>query len=481
MNNKEVTIDNKEIIKVTASGWLGTAMEFMDFQLYSLAAAIVFNEIFFDNENSSMAVIMAMGTYGAGYCTRLLGAWFFGRLGDKIGRRDVLFFTISLMGIASTGIGFLPTYAQVGVWAPIGLVILRIIQGFGAGAEISGAGIMTVEFAKQKSRGFVGSFVCLGTSTGTLIANGIWTIILTQCTHAELMEWGWRIPFYASFVVMIAAILIRIFIKESPVMAEKKKELAALREKMAEEAQKSGNNGNQEEINEKHAIKQASKANGTTSWKNFILAGGLRFGQAGNSGLLQTYLAAFLVTYLSVARTVPTDANMISSIISFFTIPLVGWLGDKFGRRTMYLILSGAMAIFAIPMMMMISTKDTVLITIAMIIGLNVGVQGLFSLENIMMPELFGSLHRMTFSSLAKEIAGLFATGFGPVIAASLVGMATGSWWPLALMMIFFSLCTFISAWVAPNTNNRNLNDLYNPVVDRHGKKRHFNETNEES
>lgn len=473
--NKEVTIDNKEIIKVTASGWLGTAMEFMDFQLYSLAAAIVFNEIFFDNEDPSMALIMAMGTYGAGYCARLLGAWFFGRIGDRIGRRDVLFFTIALMGIASTGIGFLPTYAQVGILAPIGLVILRIIQGFGAGAEISGAGIMTVEFAKKESRGFVGSFVCLGTSTGTLIANGIWTIILTHCTHAQLLTWGWRIPFYASFVVMIAAILIRLFIKESPVMAQKKKELAQLREELAEQAEKDPSN----KENEEQALKKAEHTNFKSSMKNFVLAGGLRFGQAGNSGLMQTYLAAFLVTYLSVARTVPTDANMIASIISFFTIPFVGWLGDKFGRRTMYLILSGAMAIFAIPMMLLISTRNTLLITIAMIIGLNVGVQDLFALENIMIPELFGSLHRMTFSSLAKEIAGLFATGFGPVIAASLVGMALGSWWPLALMMIFFSAVTFISAWLSPNTNNRDLNDLNDPVIDRHGKKRHFNETNE--
>ncbi|WP_223895405.1 MFS transporter [Lactobacillus helsingborgensis] len=478
MNNdkKDVTIDNKEIIKVTASGWLGTAMEFMDFQLYSLAAAIVFNEIFFNNEDPSMALIMAMGTYGAGYCARLLGAWFFGRLGDKIGRRDVLFFTIALMGIASTGIGFLPTYAQVGIWAPLGLVILRIIQGFGAGAEISGAGIMTVEFAKRKNRGFVGSFVCLGTSTGTLIANGIWTIILTQCNHTQLLSWGWRIPFFASFIVMIAAILIRLFIKESPVMAQKKKELARLREDMAK-SEGVGIGG--KELNEKVAYKKISQKNRRASVKNFVLAGGLRFGQAGNSGLMQTYLAAFLVTYLSVARTVPTNANMIASIISFFTIPLVGWLGDKFGRRTMYLVLSGAMALFAIPMMLMISTKNTTLITIAIIVGLNIGVQGLFSLENIMIPELFGSLHRMTFSSLAKEIAGLFATGFGPVIAASLVSMALGSWWPLALMMIFFSACTFLSAWLAPNTNDRDLNDLYDPVITKHGKKRHFNEIEE--
>ena len=128
-------IETKEMVKVAASGWLGTAMEFMDFQLYSLAAAIVFNEIFFPNTNPSMGLIMAMGTYGAGYVARLVGAFVFGHIGDKMGRRTVLFVTITLMGLASTMIGFLPTYAEVGVLAPIGLVILRIVQGLGAGGE----------------------------------------------------------------------------------------------------------------------------------------------------------------------------------------------------------------------------------------------------------------------------------------------------------------------------------------------------------
>ena len=125
-------------------------MEFMDFQLYSLAAAIVFNEIFFPNTDPSMGLIMAMGTYGAGYVARLVGAFVFGHIGDKMGRRTVLFVTITLMGLASTMIGFLPTYAEVGVLAPIGLVILRIVQGLGAGAEISGAGVMVTESAKRK-------------------------------------------------------------------------------------------------------------------------------------------------------------------------------------------------------------------------------------------------------------------------------------------------------------------------------------------
>ena len=429
------------MVKVAASGWLGTAMEFMDFQLYSLAAAIVFNEIFFPNTDPSMGLIMAMGTYGAGYVARLVGAFVFGHIGDKMGRRTVLFVTITLMGLASTMIGFLPTYAEVGVLAPIGLVILRIVQGLGAGAEISGAGVMVTEFCEKKNRGLIASLVCLGTSSGTLCANLIWTIILTMMDKQEVIAWGWRIPFYASFVVMIAAILIRLFVKESPVMAAKKKLLEEEREK-----QLAGD----------ISVRQEPKK----GKKSFIVALALRFGQAGNSGLMQTYLAGFIVTVLAMQKTVATEANIISSFVSFLTIPFVGWLGDKIGRRKMYMILSLATAIYAIPMMLLFETKDPVILTIAMVIGLNVGVQGLFALENVTMAELFGARHRVTAVSLAKEIAGLVATGFGPIIAAAAVTAMMGSWIPLAVMIIVFSLSSFFGAYVSEDTTGRDLNEL---------------------
>ena len=429
------------MVKVAASGWLGTAMEFMDFQLYSLAAAIVFNEIFFPNTDPSMGLIMAMGTYGAGYVARLVGAFVFGHIGDKMGRRTVLFVTITLMGLASTMIGFLPTYAEVGVLAPIGLVILRIVQGLGAGAEISGAGVMVTEFCEKKNRGLIASLVCLGTSSGTLCANLIWTIILTMMDKQEVIAWGWRIPFYASFVVMIAAILIRLFVKESPVMAAKKKLLEEEREK-----QLAGD----------ISVRQEQKK----GKKSFIVALALRFGQAGNSGLMQTYLAGFIVTVLAMQKTVATEANIIFSFVSFLTIPFVGWLGDKIGRRKMYMILSLATAIYAIPMMLLFETKDPVILTIAMVIGLNVGVQGLFALENVTMAELFGARHRVTAVSLAKEIAGLVATGFGPIIAAAAVTAMMGSWIPLAVMIIVFSLSSFFGAYVSEDTTGRDLNEL---------------------
>ncbi len=205
----------KDLVKAAVSGWLGTALEFMDFQLYSLGAALVFHEIFFPESSTAMALILAMGTYGAGYVARIVGAFIFGKMGDRIGRKKVLFITITMMGICTTLIGVLPTYAQIGVFAPILLVTLRIIQGLGAGAEISGAGTMLAEYAPKGKRGIISSFVAMGTNCGTLSATAIWAFMFFILSKEELLAWGWRIPFLASVVVMVFAIWLRMNLKKA--------------------------------------------------------------------------------------------------------------------------------------------------------------------------------------------------------------------------------------------------------------------------
>ena len=210
-----------DLTKAAVSGWLGTAMEFMDFQLYSLAAAIVFNKIFFPDVSPAIGLIAAMATYGVGYVARLAGAIYFGRMGDRIGRKKVLFITITLMGASTTLIGVLPTYAMIGILAPILLVVLRLIQGFGAGAEIAGATTMLAEYAPPKRRGIIASLVCLGTNSGTLAASALWALLLGVLSDEQLLSWGWRIPFLLSFVLMIFAVWLRPNLKESPVFEER--------------------------------------------------------------------------------------------------------------------------------------------------------------------------------------------------------------------------------------------------------------------
>ncbi|MBE3285234.1 MFS transporter [Enterobacter cloacae complex sp. P31C] len=420
-----------DLVKAAVSGWLGTALEFMDFQLYSLGAALVFHEIFFPEQSAAMALILAMGTYGAGYIARIVGAFIFGRMGDSIGRKKVLFITITMMGICTTLIGVLPTYAQIGIFAPVLLVTLRIIQGLGAGAEISGAGTMLAEYAPKGKRGIISSLVAMGTNCGTLSATAIWAIMFFALDREQLLAWGWRVPFLASVVVMIFAIWLRMNLKESPVF---------------------------EKVNDAETVQPDTSLGSMVKSKSFWLATGLRFGQAGNSGLIQTFLAGYLVQTLLFDKAIPTDALMISSILGFISIPLLGWLSDKVGRRLPYIILNISAIILAYPMLSIIVDKSYApgTIMLSIIVIHNFAVLGLFALENITMAEMFGSRNRFTRMAISKEAGGLVAVGFGPVLAGIFCNM-TGSWWPIVAMLVAYSAIGLVSAFLMPEVRDRDL------------------------
>ncbi len=416
----------------------------MDFQLYSLGAALVFHEIFFPEQSAAMALILAMGTYGAGYIARIVGAFIFGKMGDSIGRKKVLFITITMMGICTTLIGVLPTYAQVGILAPVLLVTLRIIQGLGAGAEISGAGTMLAEYAPKGKRGIISSLVAMGTNCGTLSATAIWAVMFFVLDSEQLVAWGWRVPFLASVVVMIFAIWLRLNLKESPVF-----------EKVSEDS-----------VLQKEIATQEGTFSAMLKSKSFWLATGLRFGQAGNSGLLQTFLAGYLVQTLLFDKAIPTDALMISSVIGFITIPLLGWLSDKVGRRLPYIIINISAIILAYPMLSIIVDKSYSASTImaSLIVIHNIAVLGLFALENITMAEMFGSRNRFTRMAISKEAGGLVAVGFGPVLAGIFCNM-TGSWMPIVVMLVCYSIIGLISAILMPEVRDRDLS-LLNDAAD---------------
>ncbi|MCU6323488.1 MFS transporter [Enterobacter quasiroggenkampii] len=420
-----------DLVKAAVSGWLGTALEFMDFQLYSLGAALVFHEIFFPEQSAAMALILAMGTYGAGYIARIVGAFIFGRMGDSIGRKKVLFITITMMGICTTLIGVLPTYAQIGIFAPVLLVTLRIIQGLGAGAEISGAGTMLAEYAPKGKRGIISSLVAMGTNCGTLSATAIWAIMFFALDREQLLAWGWRVPFLASVVVMIFAIWLRMNLKESPVF---------------------------EKVNDAQTVQPDTSLGSMVKSKSFWLATGLRFGQAGNSGLIQTFLAGYLVQTLLFDKAIPTDALMISSILGFISIPLLGWLSDKVGRRLPYIILNISAILLAYPMLSIIVDKSYApgAIMLSIIVIHNFAVLGLFALENITMAEMFGSRNRFTRMAISKEAGGLVAVGFGPVLAGIFCNM-TGSWWPIVAMLVAYSVVGLVSAILMPEVRDRDL------------------------
>lgn len=439
MSQSSVKVERStsDLVKASVSGWLGTTLEFMDFQLYSLGAALVFHEVFFPDQSGAMALILAMGTYGAGYVARIVGAVIFGKMGDKVGRKKVLFITIALMGICTTLIGALPTYQQVGILAPILLVLLRIIQGLGAGAEISGASTMLAEYAPTGRKGIIASLVAMGTNCGTLSATAIWAAMFVFFTNQEIAAWAWRLPFLASFVVMAFAIWLRMNLKESPVFE-----------------------GVQEKVNATMVQPEPTPFFSLLTGKSFWIATGLRFGQAGNSGIIQTFLAGYLVQTLLFNKAIPTDAIMISSVVGFLFIPLIGWLSDKVGRRTPYLILTFSSILLAYPTLSIIVDKTQAVstITLCLILIHNIAVLGQAAIEGITMAEMFGSKNRFSQMAISKEIGGLLATGLGPLLAGILCKM-TDSWYPIAIMLIGYSCIGFISALIMPEVRDRDLKD----------------------
>ena len=433
------TRTTRDLAKAAVSGWLGTAMEFMDFQLYSLAAAIVFNKIFFPNVSPAIGLIAAMATYGVGYVARLAGAVYFGRMGDRIGRKKVLYLTITLMGLSTTLIGAVPSYAAIGIAAPIIVVALRLLQGFGAGAEIAGATVMLAEYAPAKRRGLIASLVSLGTNSGTLAASALWALLIASLSEEQLLSWGWRIPFLASFLLLIFALWLRTNLRESPVFEERPDVV-------------DGVALSREEASERGLEKALRQRKG----KSFFLALGLRFGQAGNSGLVQTFLVGYATSTLLVSGSVPTSAIVYGSLIGFLTVPVVGLLGDRFGRRPLYIGVSVATIVLSLPLMLLITSGSTAALVSGMIVALNVGVLALFSLESVTMAELFGARTRFTQLALAKEIGGILATAIGPVVAATLTAV-THHWWPIVAMLVAYSLITLVSAALSPETRGRDL------------------------
>lgn len=423
----------KDFIKATVSCWLGTALEYVDFALYGLAAGLVFGEIFFPNVSPIVALLSSFATYSVGFIARPVGAIFFGRLGDKHGRKPILVATVTIMGVSTTLIGAIPSYAAIGVAAPICLVILRFAQGFGAGAELSGATIVLGEYAPKQHRGLIASIIGIGSNSGTLIASAVWLLVL-MLDHKDVVEWGWRIPFLCSSLIAAAALVIRRHLKETPVYEQEK--MDAGRQLMKDRRE------------HKH------------SWlhsKAFWVLLGLRIGENGPSYLAQSFVIGYVVL-LGVQRTVPTIGIFIASILGFFIIPFSGWLSDKFGRRIVYRYFCLLLILYPIPAYMLLGTRNDSIIIAVIVIGMCLASLGIFGVQAAYGVELFSVKDRYSRMALAKEFGGILSGGIAPLVASTLYKYFN-TWWPIAFYFAGMALIGFVTTFFAPETQGRNLND----------------------
>lgn len=422
---------------------IGSAMEYYDFALYSLASALIFSQLFFTAADPTVGRILAFGTYFLGFAVRPLGGLFFGSLGDRIGRKQVLLITVLLMGGASTLIGFLPTYESVGIWAPILLVVLRLCQGFGAGAEQAGAAVLMTEYAPRKRRGFFASLPFLGIQLGTILAALVFFLLLLP-SEDIVHGWLWRVPFLASVVMLGVAIWIRISLKESPEFSKLKA---------------------RDQVEEKPL-----RGLVRTSSKSVVLGIGLRLAENGGSSMYQALAVSYVVTVALATVEQPGPIGAIAlvfaAVVGAITVPIAGLLSDRFGRVKTYRGFAIFQLIMAFPTWWILSTGNIPATIAAISIALGVGAWGMFGSQGAMLPELFGANHRYTGVSVAREFSAVIAGGVAPLFGAVLLGWFNNSWVPLAAYLAILTVLTIVTTYFTPETRGRDLSANHDALDD---------------
>jgi MFS family permease len=412
-------------LRVILAASIGSALEWYDFFLYGTAAALVFGELFFPKSDPVVGTLLAFLTFGVGFVVRPLGGILFGIMGDRFGRKPVLVATLLMIGVGTTLIGALPTYAQIGYWAPTLLVALRVVQGLGAGAEYGGAVIFLVENAPAKHRGFWGSFAPLGVSVGNLLAAGAFALV-TLLPREDLMAWGWRIPFLASFLLIMVGIYVRLKITETPVFTEAVVARGKIERNPAMEALK------------RHP-------------RNFFVVLGARLAENGLGYLFPVFGLSYVVSTLGVPRADALSALMLAFIIELFAIIGFAALSDRIGRRPVYMFGALAGIAWAFPFFWLVGTKEWIWIAIAFIGARAVVTAAMFGPQAAYFAELFPPQRRFAGFAFARELGSLLAGGPAPFLAAALVAWS-GSWWPVACYAAFLAACTAFAIWCGPET-----------------------------
>jgi MFS transporter, MHS family, shikimate and dehydroshikimate transport protein len=415
---------------IACAGAIGTIIEWYDFLIYGTAAALVFNSQFFPNVDPRIGTLAALGTFTVGFLARPIGGILFGHFGDRMGRKSMLMITMIFMGLSTALIGVLPTYAQVGIWAPVLLVLLRVVQGIALGGEWGGASLMVIEHAPPQQRGVFGSLVQIGFPIGLVLAYAAFSLMTAIFSDADFKSWGWRIPFLISVLLVLVGLFVRARLPETPVFEQLKARGQIVRAPFFEMLLKSP--------------------------RNFLIATGLKLSEVSWVYMLTIFVVVYATTKLGLPKSLMLNAILIAAIIELFTIPLFGYLSDRYGRRIFYFVGVAFTILFAFPLFWLLDTKAEAVVILTVVVALNFGHGLMFAPESTYFPELFGPQVRYSGASLGFQLSAATGGGFAPIIATALAAY-TGGTAGVSIMLILLALITLTAALFARETKGEAL------------------------
>ena len=415
----------REVRKAAIASLFGSALEWYDFFLYGTAAALVFNTLFFPTFDPLVGTIAAFGTNAVGFLARPLGGIVFGHFGDRLGRKSMLVITLVIMGVATFLIGLLPTYSTIGVWAPVLLVGLRVVQGIAVGGEWGGGVLIVSEHAPSHRRGFYSAWSQSGIGLGFVLSASVFALAQGVTSTESFLAWGWRIPFMVGILLTAAGLLIRLRIMETPAFR-------------------------QTETKTKKSAPPILDVIRTHP-RSVLIAFGARVAETGASYLFLTFSLSYAAK-IGVGNGVVLTAVVVGMLVESFAMPVFGALSDRVGRRPVYIGGAVAVIVWAYPFFALFDSRDPVLIFVAIFVAVVIGHGAMIGTQPAFFTELFAS--RVAYSGLAlgHELASMIVGGFSPIVATALLAWA-GASWPIALFLIGMGSVTVIAVAAAPETN----------------------------